>query len=83
MAYQNDEIRRHIKKEQSRGRKHPGLDPDVIAERGTRERALRMLLRLETEKEFMREFRRFMIDCGLRVGPLEIERARSLWRAQR
>ena len=64
-----------------RNQKQPGLDPDVIAERGTRETALRLLLQLPDEAKFIRNFRRFMIDCGLQVGPDEIARARDLWRA--
>jgi len=82
MVYSDDEIKRHLKKERSRGRKHPGPDPDIIAERTTREKAIGMLLQLTNEDEFLSEFRRFMIDSGLRVGPSEIRRARSLWRAR-
>jgi hypothetical protein len=81
MAYDDDEIRRLLKKERSRGRKHPGPDPDVEADKKTREEMVRELLKLETEAEFIQEFKRAMSGYGLPIGPDQIQRALQIWKA--
>jgi hypothetical protein len=82
MAYDDDEIKRLLKKERSRGRRYPGPDPDVKAEEKTREKMAEKLLKLETEGEFIREFKRVMSGYGLQVGPGQIQRALELWKAR-
>ena len=82
MAYDDDEIKRLLRKERSRGRRHPGPDPDVEAEKKTREKMVGELLKLETEAEFVREFKRVMSGYGLPVGPDQIQRALQLWKAR-
>lgn len=82
MAYDDDEVRRLRKKEQSRGRKHPGPDPDVKAERVTRDKMVGVLLSLKTETEFLREFERVMKSYGLQVGPDHLHRALQIWKAR-
>ena len=82
MAYDDDEIKRLIKKERSRGRKHPGRDPDVEVEEKTREKMVEELLKLKTEAEFLREFKRAMSGYGLQVGQDQLDRALQIWRAR-
>lgn len=79
MANDRKAIRRAMEK--MRGKEQPGSDADAVAEYGTRNAAVALLLQLPDEQEFIEKFRRFMIDCGLQVGPQEIGRARSLWRS--
>jgi len=82
MPYDDDEIKRLRKKEQSRFRKRAGPDPDLLAERATREEMVQILLTLETEAEFRREFVNVMKSYGLQVGPTDLERAVKLWTAR-
>lgn len=82
MVYDDDEIKRLIKKERSRGRKHPGRDPDVEIERKTREKMVEELLKLKTEVEFLREFKRVMSGYGLRVGQDDLRRALQIWKSR-
>ena len=82
MAYDDEEIKRLRRKEQARGRRHPPPDPDVKAERVTRDKMVEELLKLKTEAEFLREFERVMKSYGLQVGPEILERARKLWKAR-
>jgi hypothetical protein len=82
MAYDDDEVRRLRKKEQSRFGKRARPDPDVIAERRTREKMVEELLNLKTEDEYRREFLEVMKSYGLQVGPSDLERALTLWRSR-
>ena len=82
MAFKDDEIKRLIKKERSRGKRHPGPDPDVLAVNESREKIVEELLNLESEDEFLAEFKRAMNDCGLRVGRVHLNRALQLYRAR-
>ena len=81
MASNRNAIRRLMQRNKVRKQKSPGLDPDDISETGTEEKALRLLLKLPDEENFIEELERFMIDCGRRFGDHEIESARLLWRS--
>lgn len=82
MPYDDDEIKRLRKKEQSRFRKRARPDPDILAERVTREQMVEVLLRLETEDEFQSQFVSVMKNYGLQVGRNDLEKALKLWRSR-
>ena len=84
MAYDKDDdaVKRLRKKEALRFKRRVQPDPDVVAERLTRDKMVEELLKLKTEAEFRREFVRIMKSYGLQVGPEHLENAVSLWRAR-
>ena len=85
MAYSDDEdaVKRLRKKEANRFKKTVPPDPDVAAERLTRDKMVEELLKLKTEAEFRMEFVRVMKSYGLRVEPEHLENAVTLWKARR
>jgi hypothetical protein len=82
MAYNDDDaVRRLRKKEADRFKKTVPPDPDVVAERPTRDKMAKELLKLKTEAEFRTEFVRTMKSYGLQVEPEHLENAVKFWRA--
>lgn len=54
---------------------------EIRGERKTREKIAEELFNLESEEEFVREFKRTMNGCGLQVGQVHLNRALEIYRA--
>lgn len=82
MAFKKNEIQRFRKREQSRGRVPSVPDDDAQSELVTRDKMIRLLLEIENEEEFTREFRRTMSALGLQIGPKQLNAALRFWRGR-